>query len=153
MRRKFGGLNFIAFSPFLALAACGGKQAGPEGVEHGGLAKGQTVEEQLARGKLLYAEHCAQCHGEDGRNGDSPPLVGEQALTISPPPERGLRESRFESARDVIQFVTEEMPPGKGGSLPSGDYVAVVAHILHENGTQLEQPLTPKRSQRIQLSR
>lgn len=113
----------------------------------------RSVDEQITHGKQLYADHCAECHGDDGRHGDSPPLVGEKALPASPKPGQGLRESRFETALDVVQFVNTEMPPGEGGSLPSSDYVAIVAYLLQENGTHFEQILTPKSAQNIQLSR
>ena len=41
----------------------------------------------LARGERLYAQHCADCHGErgEGRPGAYPPLAGNRAVTMEPP--------------------------------------------------------------------
>jgi mono/diheme cytochrome c family protein len=41
----------------------------------------------LARGKQLYADHCAACHGEQGEGaaGAYPPLAGNRIVTLDPP--------------------------------------------------------------------
>jgi mono/diheme cytochrome c family protein len=41
----------------------------------------------LARGRKIYADHCAACHGEQGEGapGAYPPLAGNRKVTLDPP--------------------------------------------------------------------
>ncbi len=56
----------------------------------------------MARGEAVYAQHCAQCHGEqgEGRPGAFPPLSGNRAITLP-------------DATNVVQAVLQ------GGYLPA----------------------------------
>ncbi len=109
--------------------------------------------EQLSSGRDLYVVHCATCHGENGSGGDSPPVVGPDALPVSPPKGTSLRTVRFRSAADVASFVREKMPPGRGGALTKSQYYAIVAYLLDRNDIQLEEPLGSGNAPRIDLAR
>src|SRR5206468_5583021 len=45
------------------------------------------LESLMKQGAKLYADHCADCHGKDGRGADGiyPPLAGNRALTMEAP--------------------------------------------------------------------
>lgn len=114
---------------FVSMTACGARVPPPPEVP--------SPLSQVEHGQALFAEHCARCHGESGEGSQrAPQLVGEGALPVDPP-EDSRREERFETAADVLAFVSEYMPPKKGGSLTPYEYAAIVAFALQANGIDL----------------
>lgn len=83
-------------------------------------------EEQAQRGRAVYGEACAECHGADLDGGVAPSLVGEDF-------RRRWEHPRL-TADDLFYLVRTTMPPTKRSSLSADDYVAVVAWMLSENG-------------------
>lgn len=90
----------------------------------------------LARGKQVYAENCALCHGEDG-NGTKinkvyafPPLWGDQSFNW------GAGMHRINTA---AAFIRANMPLGKGGSL-SNQQAWDVAYYINSH----ERPQDPR---------
>lgn len=82
------------------------------------------------RGKLIYAEKCASCHGADGQGiagaaGETlfPPLWGEKSFNI------GAGMARLDTA---AAFVKANMPFGQGGSLSDEDAFDVAAYFTRE---------------------
>ncbi|WP_313085403.1 c-type cytochrome [Pseudomonas sp.] len=80
----------------------------------------------LARGKAVYAEHCAVCHGESGEGQKSgaayvfPPLWGADSFNW------GAGMHRINTA---AAFIKANMPLGKGGSLSDDDAWHVAAFM------------------------
>lgn len=132
-------LHFEAFGLALALAAgCGGSD---QDVAKPAPAS-DTFADQVARGAELYGENCASCHGDAGQgSADAPPLVGEGALPLEPPPGAQHRTVQFRTALDVYQWVKEAMPADAPGSLTDGEYVDILAFDLKANGVELDAPL------------
>jgi cytochrome c len=122
----------------LGLGACG--DDGDGGKE---MAEDTAFAAQAARGQTLYARHCAECHGASGQGDAAPRLVGlsEGALPLEPPASRNVRDTEFVTAGDVAAFVVANMPPGKGGSLSTDAYLAILAFDLKANGVMLEDEL------------
>ncbi len=111
----------------LALACGGGKGA-----------NAPHPADQVAWGQQLYGDHCAKCHGDQGQGkGRAPPVVGKDALPLSPRATAKFRKTDFHTAKDVLDWVKANMPPGKGGSLSDEEYAAVVAFDLKANGVDL----------------
>jgi len=82
---------------------------------------------QADRGRAVYAERCASCHGEyldDGQFGT--PLKG-----VSFRAKWGGR-----SAEALLTYMTANMPPERPGSLGVENYTQVLAFMLQENGLQ-----------------
>ena len=83
------------------------------------------TEEQAARGGKLYAEQCAQCHGE-GLTGveAAPPLTGE------------MFNSNWEGTAlsDLFERIRMSMPQNKPGSLTRAQTADIVAHMLKVGG-------------------
>jgi alcohol dehydrogenase (cytochrome c) len=86
---------------------------------------------QAERGRAVYAESCAACHG----------------ATFTPaqgvPPVQGavfLANWKGRTLADLLGKV-RTMPPGAAGSLPDADYLAVTAYLLQANGFPPGQPL------------
>ncbi|HEY0134640.1 MAG TPA: cytochrome c [Nannocystis sp.] len=89
--------------------------------------------EQKIAGATLFEKHCAKCHGALGKGKDDvPAVVGEGAL------------SRFNTAQEVFDFVSKEMPDDKPGSLKEGEYWAILAFDLKANGIDVEEALGPQ---------
>ena len=81
--------------------------------------------DQAVGGATVYQQSCASCHLPDlAGSFESPPLAG--------PDFRNTWGAR--SVSDLLALVRETMPPESPGSLGEGQYVALVAFILRENG-------------------
>jgi len=84
--------------------------------------------EQSARGRSLYAEHCATCHGRQLEGGAAPGLAGAQ-----------FAESWSQSTRnvdDLFYVMRNAMPRPDIGSLETAEYVDILAFILSRNGIE-----------------
>lgn len=98
---------------------------------------------QVDRGKAVFADHCARCHGMSGQGGDAPRLIGTP---------NGL--GRFQTAQRLFEFISAEMPPDDRGSLKPEEIWDVLAFIL--DGNQLlpaDTILGPDNAANIRLSR
>jgi len=84
-----------------------------------------------AEGAVVYATHCASCHGENGEGGIGNALVGGE-----PPTAMGTRKTianHWPYATTVFDNIRRSMPFESPRSLSSDDYYAVVAWILAQN--------------------
>lgn len=108
---------------------------------------------QVARGKQLFEQHCASCHGAAGQGTvKAPPLVGPDALPLTPRPTAKLRKTEFHTAQDVALFVAHNMPANKPGSLTTEQYYDILAFDLKANGVDLDhKKLTPVTAAHIKL--
>jgi cytochrome c len=127
--RTFAGSVLFLF--FVACSSLGSGSDSPSSAS--------TFPEQVARGQILFGEHCAKCHGDSGQGGRGPRLVGlrEGALPLEPPPSRKLRTKRFVTVADVAEFVVANMPLNKAGTLSTEEYLAILAFDLKANGIDL----------------
>ena len=80
---------------------------------------------QAIRGKALYLDRCAKCHGAD--------FVPDDFAT-------GLRGAAFDwrwkdrTVSDLFETTRQTMPPGEGGSLGPQTTIDIVAYLLQANG-------------------
>jgi cytochrome c len=98
-----------------------------------------TFEGQASRGKELYAESCAGCHGASGEGTQKAPRLvglGQGALPREPRPGQ-RRKHEFKTVLDVAEFASKNMPAGAPGSLPIQDYWDILAFALKANGLDL----------------
>jgi S-disulfanyl-L-cysteine oxidoreductase SoxD len=82
-------------------------------------ADGYYPQEQADRGQESYAQHCAECHGDDLQG--EPPLTGETFL------------SSHETVWDLYEYTRQNMPQDDPGSLEDDTYADIVAYVLSEN--------------------
>src|SRR5262249_19104191 len=79
---------------------------------------------QADRGKILFSNNCAECHGENLEGGEGKALSGDQFW-------KDWKES---TVGELLTFVKTNMPFDddgvKKGSLPTSTYVDIVTHIL-----------------------
>lgn len=95
-----------------------------------GLPKGSGT---AARGKEVYAEQCAACHGENlegikETGGD--PLIGGRGTLATAKPLKTV-ESYWPYATTIFDYVKRAMPFNAPGSLSDDDVYAVTAYILY----------------------
>ncbi len=81
--------------------------------------------DQAEAGAVVYRQSCAACH--------LPNLAGSfEAPELAGPNFRSTWGAR--SVSDLLELMRETMPPQATGSLAEGQYVALAAFILRENG-------------------
>ena len=86
---------------------------------------GIYTNEQAARGEKLYAEQCAQCHGEGlGGVESAPALTGD------------MFNANWEGVAigDLFERIRMSMPQNKPGSLTRAQTSDIVAHMLKVGG-------------------
>lgn len=81
---------------------------------------------QVAEGQSLYAEHCALCHGEDGRRGAGfqTPIWGERTQI-----------GKFNTALGLFEYNQMMMPFDDPTRLSDAQKLAITAYMLANHGT------------------
>jgi S-disulfanyl-L-cysteine oxidoreductase SoxD len=79
-------------------------------------------DEQLQRGKAVYEERCAKCHGEQGQGKLGRALIGPTANL-----------GGYGTARGLFDYTRKIMPIDAPGKLLESEYWAVLAYILNQN--------------------
>lgn len=91
----------------------------------GGVSSAVYTAEQAAAGQVAYDRDCAQCHQANLQGSfEAPPLAGDSFL-------------RFWgdlSTRELLDRITNSMPPDRPGGLGEEVYLAIVAYLLQSNG-------------------
>ena len=87
----------------------------------------------VARGKDVFAENCAACHGDNGVGGIKDRLAGGQGTLASATPVKTVG-SFWPYATTLFDYIHRAMPYQAPGSLSVDDTYAVAAYILSLNG-------------------
>jgi Cytochrome C oxidase, cbb3-type, subunit III len=123
-------------------------------------------------GNAIFQAHCSTCHGDRGQG------LAEWRLTFDPlhqncsrPNCHGLRHppdgfylpnnyapriigdntlTRFQTAQDLYNFISKNMPFQEPGSLAAGDYWLLVAFLLQQHNITVDQ-VGPQNAQVILL--
>lgn len=84
---------------------------------------------QLERGRAVYAEACAVCHGADGRGGPGygNPIWGQ-----------GAQIAKFGHAGELLVYTVMLMPFDDPTKLSDEDKLAATAYVLHRHGALAE---------------
>lgn len=129
----------VAASPWPSLAAEFGRPATPDEIrlwdidvrpDGRGLPDGRG---SVARGKTVFEENCAACHGENGVGGIKDRLAGGQGTLASDSPIKTVG-SFWPYATTLFDYIHRAMPYQAPGSLEVDDTYAVAAYILSLNG-------------------
>ncbi|MDB5857105.1 MAG: exported protein of unknown function [Ramlibacter sp.] len=86
-------------------------------------ADGVYTPAQAQQGRALYGANCAACHGAALQGGAGPALAGDHFRATW-----GTR-----TLASLVAFEHSQMPPGKPGSVPEPDDLAITAFILQMN--------------------
>lgn len=87
----------------------------------------------VERGRIVFSEQCAACHGDSGQGGVGDRLVGGQGTLASPKPIRTVG-SYWPYAPTLFDYIRRAMPQNAPQSLSNEDVYAVSAYILSLNG-------------------
>ena len=87
---------------------------------------GLFTQAQADRGKAVYAQFCAACHGESLGGGQAPALTGTQFQASWSHPQMNVD--------DLFYYVRVTMPPNAAKAVPLEDQTAVAAFLLQSNG-------------------
>jgi len=87
----------------------------------------------VARGKIVFGEQCAACHGAEGQGGLGDRLAGGQGTLASPKPVRTVG-SYWPYAPTLFDYIRRAMPQNAPQSLSNDDVYAVSAYIINLNG-------------------
>jgi mono/diheme cytochrome c family protein len=84
-------------------------------------------------GKAVFAQHCARCHGDGGRGGSAPELVGGTVPLNGKRPDKTIG-LYWPAAPTLFDFNWRAMPMDKPGSLTADEAYAVTAYLLFADG-------------------
>lgn len=93
--------------------------------------------DQVNAGRLAYGQNCAVCHGAKLADGGAPALTGSAF------------DDRWngKTVETLYQYVSQNMPLGRGGSLKPQTYADIIAYLLSNAGiaagTQTFMPSSP----------
>jgi mono/diheme cytochrome c family protein len=94
-----------------------------------GLPKGSGTP---AQGALIYAEKCAQCHGDNGKGGAAAALVSDRELAGINAAQKTIRNF-WPYSTTIFDFIRRAMPFQMPRSLSDDEVYALTAYILAEN--------------------
>jgi S-disulfanyl-L-cysteine oxidoreductase SoxD len=86
--------------------------------------EGVYTQAQADRGKVLFGQNCAKCHGETLSGMDEiPPLSGSHFMA----------DWETQSVADLVQRIHNTMPLDNPGALSNASSTDVVAYLLSQN--------------------
>lgn len=83
-------------------------------------------------GKALYQQHCAACHGSQGRDSISTALVGGTGTLTTAEPIRTVG-SFWPYATTLFDYIQRAMPYNNPGSLEFDELYSITAYVLFLN--------------------
>jgi mono/diheme cytochrome c family protein len=87
----------------------------------------------VSRGREVFDQQCAACHGAKGEGGIGDRLVGGQGTLATPKPVKTVG-SYWPYAPTLFDYIRRAMPQNAPQSLSNDDVYAVSAYILNLNG-------------------
>ena len=106
----------------IAVAAYGRQDA--PAAKGGSVLDGVFTDAQAARGKSLFADTCARCHGNSLEGGEeAPALVGSTFVS----------NWNGSTVGDLVERTRKTMPDGDPGTLTRQQYTDVITFLLSSN--------------------
>jgi S-disulfanyl-L-cysteine oxidoreductase SoxD len=87
----------------------------------------------VGRGREIFDQQCAACHGAKGEGGIGDRLAGGQGTLATPKPVRTVG-SYWPYAPTLFDYIRRAMPQNAPQTLSNDDVYAVSAYILNLNG-------------------
>jgi mono/diheme cytochrome c family protein len=92
----------------------------------------------VARGKAVYVEQCARCHGATATEGPEMPLVGGKGSLNTAKPLKTIG-SYWPYATTLFDYINRAMPFDRPTVMSADDVYAVTGFLLNLNGIIAEQ--------------
>ena len=92
----------------------------------------------VARGKVVYVEQCARCHGATATEGPEMPLVGGKDSLNTAKPLKTIG-SYWPYATTLYDYINRAMPFDRPTVMSADDVYAVTGFLLNLNGIIAEQ--------------
>ncbi len=86
----------------------------------------------VADGARLFAQHCAGCHGRDGRGGSADELTGATRPLTSVDADKTIG-SYWPYATTLFDFIRRAKPMNAPGTLEADEVYSLCAWLLHAN--------------------
>lgn len=99
-----------------------------------------TFGQYAQQGQAVFAKIGASCHGGSGQGGKAPALWGSNANL-----------AKYNTAKDLLDYVSTTMPYNAPGSLSHQEYLDVLSYLLVQNN-YVSADTTFDESQLINLS-
>jgi mono/diheme cytochrome c family protein len=87
----------------------------------------------VGRGREIFDQQCAACHGAKGEGGIGDRLAGGQGTLATPKPVRTVG-SYWPYAPTLFDYIRRAMPQNAPQTLSNDDVYAVSAYVLNLNG-------------------
>jgi S-disulfanyl-L-cysteine oxidoreductase SoxD len=87
----------------------------------------------VTQGREVFAQQCADCHGDKGQGGVGDKLAGGRGTLATPRPVKTVG-SYWPYAPTLFDYIRRAMPQNAPESLSDDDVYAVSAYILNLNG-------------------
>lgn len=92
-----------------------------------------------ARGRSLFADRCAKCHGDEGQGAEKgPPLKGGMGTLATANPIKTIG-SFWPYAPPIFDYIRRAMPLDASQSLTPDEAYSLTAFLLHINGLFADQ--------------
>lgn len=99
----------------------------------------------VERGRAVFSEQCAACHGDKGQGSVGDRLVGGQGTLATAKPIRTVG-SYWPYASTLFDYIRRAMPQNAPQSLSNEDVYAVAAYVLSLNGIVAENAVLDAKS-------
>ncbi|MBJ7576780.1 cytochrome c [Devosia sp. MC532] len=97
--------------------------------------EGVYTADQALRGRQLYVDNCAACHGPTAGGGSAAPGLIGSVLDL----KAGMMLS------DLVDYMIMAMPPEAPGKLRTAEYVDITAYLLELHGAEAGETELPRK--------
>jgi mono/diheme cytochrome c family protein len=117
--------HVLQIAAVINIAVAAGAAAAPQQAAPRSVKEGVYTAEQATRGKAVYVDHCAECHGTmTTATPDMAPLLNDYVFQTT---------WKDRSVGDLFEKIRDTMPPNKRGILSTDQLADLIGYILSAN--------------------
>jgi cytochrome c len=119
-------------------------------VLNGGCKRQEGISPQVLQGEGYYNQHCAPCHGTMAA-GEVQAIIGVAPSLVGDKFGEWIKKSHNENASSLHHYISQNMPPGRAGTISEEKYWAITAFLLSKNGVKLPDNLNQSDSKKVAI--